>query len=83
MIYLDDGVVAVQGKDAADAASKRVRNNLGRAGLVENTERSNWVSAQCLTWLGFIIALKNDKVEVATKRKNRSAPSTILTGNTG
>ena len=55
IIYLDDGMVAVQGRDAADAASTRVRNDLGRAGLVENTEKSNWVPAQQLTWLGFVI----------------------------
>ena len=44
-------MVAVQGKDAADAASKRVRNDLCRAGLVENTEKSNWVPVQCLDLL--------------------------------
>lgn len=38
MIYLDDGMVAVQGKDAVDGASKRVINDLGGVGLVENTE---------------------------------------------
>ena len=53
IIYLDDGVVAVLGKDAADAASERVRNDLGRAGLVENTEITNWVPTQHLTWLDF------------------------------
>lgn len=38
IIYSDDGMVAIQGKDAADGASKRVINDLGGAGLVENTE---------------------------------------------
>lgn len=54
IIYLDDGVVAVKGKDAADAASRRVRNDLSKAGLVENTEKSNWVPAQRLAWLGLL-----------------------------
>ena len=68
IIYLDDGVVAIQGKDAADVASKRVRNDLSRAGLVENTEKSKWVQAQCLTWLGFIIDLEKGKIEVPKEK---------------
>lgn len=68
MLYLDDGVVAVQGKDAAEAASRRVRNDLSRAGLVENTEKSNWVPAQRQTWLRFIIDLEKDKVEVPQEK---------------
>ena len=38
IIFLYDGVAVVQDKDAAVAASKRVRTDLGRGGLVENTE---------------------------------------------
>ena len=62
---MDDGMVAVQGKDAADAASRRVRNDLSKAGLVENTEvgcqRSAWA------WLGFIIDLEKGKMEVTVE----------------
>ena len=62
-------MVAVQDKGAVDGASKRVINDLGGAGLVENTEKSNWVSVQCLTWLLFIMYLeKKGKVE-ALKEK--------------
>ena len=68
IIYLDDGVVAVKGKDAADAASRRVRNDLSKAGLVENTEKSNWVPAQRLAWLGFIIDLEKGKMEVPMEK---------------
>ena len=61
--------MAVQGKAAADGASKRVINDLGGADLVENTEKSNWVSVQCLTWLGFIMHLeKKGKVEVLKEK---------------
>ena len=68
IIYLDDGVVAVKGKDAADAASRRVRNDLSKAGLVENTEKSSWVPAQRLAWLGFIIDLEKGKMEVPMEK---------------
>ena len=68
IIYLDDSVVAVQGKDAADAASRRVRNDLNKAGLVENTEKSVWVPVQRLAWLGFIIDLEKGKVEVPKEK---------------
>ena len=69
IIYSDNSMVAVQGKDAVDGASKRVINDLGGAGLVENTEKSNWVSVQCLTWLVFIMHLeKKGKVEVLKEK---------------
>jgi len=39
LLYLDDGIVAVQGKEAALRASERVRRDLARAGLVEHTAK--------------------------------------------
>ena len=41
---------------------------MGRAGLVENTEKSNWVPAQQLTWLEFVIDLEKGKVEVPEEK---------------
>ena len=71
MVY----VVAVQGKDAADAAS-RVRNNLGRAGLVVNTKESNWVPTQCLVEFKY---LKLDKGKVKNaERKLGTLQEVIL-----
>ena len=51
-----------------DAASREVRNDLSNAGLVENTEKSNWVPSQCLTWLGFVIDLEKGKVVVPKEK---------------
>ena len=68
MVYLDDGVVAVQGKDAAGAASRKVKNDLSSAGLVENVVKSNWVPSQCLVWLGFVINLEKGKVIVPNEK---------------
>ena len=50
IIYLDDGIVAVQGKEAAEAASMEVKSKLGKAGLIENGEKCNWTPVQYLTW---------------------------------
>ena len=62
-------MVAVQGKEAADAASKRVRHNLGRASLVENTEESNLAPSQYLTCLEFIETIADEgKVKVLKQK---------------
>ena len=61
--------MVVQGKEAADAASKRVKHNLGRASLVQNTEESNLASNQCLTWLEFIETIADEgKVKVLKEK---------------
>lgn len=36
LLYLDDGIVVVAGKEAAERASQKVKEDLMRAGLVEN-----------------------------------------------
>ena len=68
IIYLDDGIVAVKGKETADAASKKVENDLKKVGLVENHEKSTWMPTQCLRWLGFVIDLEGGKVKVPTEK---------------
>ena len=57
VIYLDDGIVATKGFEAANRASLIVRNDLQRAGLVVNIQKSIWLPAQALTWLGFDLDL--------------------------
>ena len=61
-------MVAVQGKDTAGAASRKVKNDLSSAGLVENAVKSNWVPSQCLVWLGFVINLEKGKVIVPNEK---------------
>ena len=55
ILYLDDGIVAVSGKDAAGVASRRVWEDLAKAGLVEHTDKCSWVPSQHTVWLGFHI----------------------------
>ena len=42
IIYLNDGIVAVAGRQAAKEVSDRVRQDLARASLVENISKSTW-----------------------------------------
>ena len=64
IIYLDDGIVAINGKEAAELASKQVRSDLQRAGLVEHTDKCVWIPTQQLNWLGFDIDLARGVLEV-------------------
>lgn len=42
ILYLDDGIIAVSGRDAAVQASHKVRQDLRDAGLVEHIDKCNW-----------------------------------------
>jgi len=53
IIYLDDGILAVAGKQAAKEVSDRVRQDLARAGLVENISKSKWEPSWEITWSSF------------------------------
>ena len=50
--------------EAANRASLIVRNDLQRAGLVVNVQKSIWVPVQTLTWLGFDLDLSQGVVSV-------------------
>ena len=53
IVYLDDGIVAVSGKEAAQKASHSLRADLAKAGLVEHSAKCTWEPTQKLCWLGF------------------------------
>ena len=71
ILYLDDGIVAVSGKDAARQASYKVRQDLRDAGLVEHIDKCNWVPTQQITWLGFSLDLDKGQVFVPTEKVER------------
>ena len=48
IIYLDDSIVSVNGKKAAEQASQQVLGDLQRAGLIEHTDKCIWTATQCL-----------------------------------
>ena len=64
VVYLDDGIVATAGLEAAMHASSTVQTTLQRAGLVVNIEKSQWNPTQSLTWLGFSLDLSQGTVSV-------------------
>jgi len=56
-LYLDDGVVAIAGEEAAKLVSQQVRGDLAKAGLVENSAKCTWEPTLKLKWLGFDLDL--------------------------
>ena len=53
ILYLDDGIVSVKGKEQAMSASNQVKTNLENAGSIINAEKSIWVPSQAIEWLDF------------------------------
>ena len=42
IIYLDDGIAAIAGEQAACAASCKVQEDLNQAGFIVNVSKCNW-----------------------------------------
>ena len=57
VLYLDDGIVAVKGKENTNQESIQVQLDLAKAGLIANNAKSQWVLVKKLTWHRFQIEL--------------------------
>ena len=68
VVYLDDGIAAVKGKDKAIHESKVVQSDLARAGLIVNIEKSQWVPTKTVVWLGFQIDLQEGHLMVPDEK---------------
>ena len=68
VLYLDNGIVAVDGEAAATRASANVRSDLVRTGLVEHTAKCNWPPSQQVTWLGFNLDLEAGLVSIPEEK---------------
>ena len=64
IIYLDDGIVAVNGEVAAKAASSQVRAELAKADLIEYTAKCIWIPTNHISWLGFNLDLAKRRISV-------------------
>ena len=64
IIYLDDGIVAVNDEAAAKAASRQVRADLSMAGLIEHTAKCIWNPTTQINWLGFDLDLSGGVISV-------------------
>ena len=71
IIYLDDGIVAVKGKDQAVEESRQVKWDLESAGFILNIEKSVWELHNRLEWLGFQIDLCEGEFKVLPGKLNR------------
>ena len=71
IIYLDDGIVAVKGKDQAVEESRQVKWDLESAGFILNIEKSVWVPRNHLEWLGFQINLCECEFKVPPDKLDR------------
>ena len=77
LLYLDDGIVAIKDKEIAALASKRVREDLVQAGLVEHTAKCMWDPVQKATWVGFGLDLARGQISVPNE-KIQSLKSLLL-----
>lgn len=46
VLYLDDDIVAVRGKESADRESYQIRQDLAKAGLIANEAKSQWTPVE-------------------------------------
>ena len=67
-MYLDDGILAVKGRDMALEESARVRHELECAGFVINAEKSHWEPSNVMEWLGFRIDLCEGEFKVPDRK---------------
>ena len=68
LMYLDDGIVAVNGKESAEKASMWVRNSLISAGFVINDAKSVWLPSHRVMWLGSNLDLVKGCVSVPQEK---------------
>ncbi len=64
IVYLDDGISAVAGEQAAMEGSQLVRSTLAKAGFVAHPTKSKWQPTRRLIWLGFVVDTALGQVEV-------------------
>ena len=68
IIYLDDGIVAVRGRQKALVESTRVKEDIEKAGFIINVEKSVWNPSQTMEWLGFQIDLSVGEFSVPASK---------------
>ena len=68
VVYLDDGIVAANGMEAAERASVMVKQDLAMAGFIAHKEKSQWTPAQRMCWLGFDLDLIKGVVSVPPQK---------------
>ena len=70
IVYLDDGIVAVKGEMEAKIESRKVKEDLEKAGFIVNVEKCIWEPSQSMEWLGFCIDLVVGEFSVPISKIN-------------
>ena len=68
VVYLDDGLCAVRGREEACTASQWVQSTLHKAGLVVNESKSSCQPSHEVQWLGFVVNLERGYISVPVKK---------------
>ena len=61
-MYIDDGIVAMEGKQKALVVSSQVWKDLKNAGFIVNVSKSKWTPAKETAWLGCHINPRNNQL---------------------
>lgn len=64
VVYIDDGIVAVKGKEEAKTESVWVQRDLSDACLVPNDTKSQWSPEKIIAWLGFELDVEQGQLRV-------------------
>ena len=70
-IHVDDGLGIVRGRSEALEASRTVRKELGRYGLLASEEKLAWGARQSLVWTGFLRDTRKFKLYVMEDKLKR------------
>jgi hypothetical protein len=68
VIYLDDGIGTHRDRISAQKQADIARKELANFGWKDQPEKSTWLVVQELTWLGFIINLKNYELSIPSEK---------------
>lgn len=68
ILYLDNGICAIDSKKAADKASLWVQDSQRHAGLVANEAKCAWVPSHRVQWFGFVIDMSVRCIQSLSKK---------------
>ena len=68
IVYIDDGIVAVEEEEKAYQVSEVIQSDLEQAGFVTNIEKYSWRPSKITTWLRFDINLEKGKLAVPVRK---------------
>ena len=68
VVYLDDGIGAVEGRDPCAEVAQFVKSSLEKFGFICNVKKSIWVPTQSMSWLGLVINTEDYTLKISQKR---------------